>query len=306
MNRCAALAFALALALPAAVVSAQTSAPAPQLPLPVWNSANGKLEAVLWIDTSTLSEPAARPALGTRWNRRGGSLSATLGASAEPRFGLLCGSGNEGFKGLANDCFVTQLGRPAPLAASSLAAEARVSLGRTDWTAFGRQQRQALDKLFPGTSSALWMPELTPAAGLAGLEVEQNDLGITGELRIGEQGWVRVGGAVARARLLPASSALPGLMAPRWNSQTLSVGGGVGALGGEVVGRVVRLPGDEEAFGSLGLGITWRTPWEGRLTVGAQNLFSTGENPLIPQPQRPDRLERREGRVPYVRYQQDL
>lgn len=305
MIRCTALALALALALPAAGVSAQTSAPAPQLPMPVWNSASGKLEAVLWIDTSTLTGLVPHPSLGTRWNRHGG-LSVTLGASAEPRFGLLCGGGREGFKGLANDCFVAQLGRPAPLAASSLAAEARVSLGRSDWTAFGRQQRQALDSVFPGTSSALRMPELAPIAGLAGLEVEQNDLGIAGELRIGEQGWVRVGGAVARARLLPASSALPGLMAPHWNSQTLSVGGGVGALGGEVVGRVVRLPGDEEAFGSLGLGITWRTPWEGRLTIGAQNLFSTGENPLLPQPQRPDRLERREGRVPYVRYQQDL
>lgn len=306
MIRRTALALALALALPAAAVSAQTSAPAPQLPMPVWNSASGKLEAVLWIDSSTLTGLAGRPALGARWNHRDGGLSASLGASAEPRFGLLCGNGEAGFKGLAKDCFVAQLGRPAPLASSSLQAEARVSLGRTDWTAFGRQQRQALDSMFPGTSSALLMPELAPVAGLAGLEVEQNDLGIAGELRIGEQGWIRLGGSVARARLLPASSALPGLMAAHWNSQTLSVGGGVGALGGEVVGRVVHLPGEEEAFGSLGLGITWRTPWEGRLTIGAQNLLSTGENPLIPQPQRPDRLERREGRVPYVRYQQDL
>jgi len=301
MARLAALTAALALALSSASMAAQ-----PQVAMPVWNSDNGKLEAVLWIDTSTLSGLAPPPALGTRWSRREGGLSASVSASAEPKFGLLCGNARGGFEGLADNCFVAELGRPAPLASSSLAAEAGLSLGRTHWSAFGRQQRQALDSLFPGTSAALLMPELAPAAGLAGLAVEQNDLGIAGELRIGEQGWVRVGGSVARARLLPASSALPGLMAPRWNSQTLTLGGGVGALGGEVVGRVVRLPGEEEAFGSLGLGITWRTPWAGRLTVGAQNLLNTGENPLLPQRPRSDRLERREGRVPYVRYQQDL
>lgn len=306
MVRRTALAFALLLALPGAEAWARPAEAATQVPMPVWNSANGKLEAVLWIDTSTLTGLAPRPVLGTRWSRRDGGLSAAVGVATEPKFGLLCGSGGAGFKGLADDCFVAELGRPTPLAHRSMVAEARLSVGRSDWTAFGRQQRQALDSLFPGTSAALLMPELAPTAGLAGLDVEQNDLGIAGELRIGEQGWVRVGGSVARARLLPASSALPGMMAPRWNSQTLSVGGGIGALGGEVVGRVVRLPGEKESFGTLGLGITWNTPWDGRLTVGAQNLLSTGENPLLPQTQRPDRLERREGRVPYVRYQQDL
>lgn len=303
MPRLAVLTAALALALSSAGIAAQ-----PQVAMPVWNSTSGKLEAVLWIDASALpgTEPAPSNTLGTRWSWREGGLSASVSARAEPQFGLLCGDDRDGFKGLADNCFVAELGRPAPLANSRLTAEAGVSLGRTSWTAFGSQQRQALDSLFPGTSATLLMPELAPVAGIAGLAVEQNDLGIAGELRVGEQGWVRVGGSVARAHLLPASSALPGLMAPHWNSQTLTLGGGVGALGGEVVGRVVRLPGEEEAFGSLGLGITWQTPWAGRLTVGAQNLLNTGENPLLPQQSRPDRLERREGRVPYVRYQQDL
>lgn len=81
------------------------------------------------------------------------------------------------------------------------------------------------------------------------------------------------------------------------------MGGGYGAIGGEVVGRVVRVPGETESYGTLGLGLTWRTPWAGRLTVGAQNLMSTGENPVAP---RAKADERQEGRVPYVRYQQDL
>ncbi|MFN8903120.1 MAG: hypothetical protein ACK5VV_13825 [Lysobacteraceae bacterium] len=306
MSRLSALALALSLALPGAGLAARTADAAASLPMPVWNSSSGKLEAVLWIDTATLGDLAPRPTLGARWTRRSGGLSVAVGAGSEPKFGLLCGNARGAFQGVADDCLVAELGRPAPLASNSLSAQGTVSLGRTEWTAFGRQQRQALDALFPGTSAALLMPELAPAAGLAGLAVEQNDLGIVGELRIGEQGWVRVGGSVARARLLPADSALPGLMAPRWNSQTLSVGGGVGALGGEVVGRVVRVPGKAEAYETFGLGLTWRTPWSGRLTVGAQNLMSTGENPLRPRTKGQDGLERSEGRVPYVRYQQDL
>ena len=306
MRRPTALALALILALPGAGSAARATESAHAVPMPVWNSASGKLEAVLWIDTATSGDLRPRPALGARWMNRDGSLWAGVGAASEPKFGLLCGSARGGFQGVADNCLVAELGRPAPLASGSVAAQASVTLGRTEWTAFGRQQRQALDDVSPGTTAALLMPELAPVAGLAGLAVEQNDLGIVSELRIGEQGWVRVGGTVARARLLPASSALPGLMAPRWNSQTLSVGGGVGALGGEVVGRVVRAPGEAEAYQTFGLGVTWRTPWSGRLTVGAQNLMSTGENPLRPRPQRDNHLERSEGRVPYVRYQQDL
>jgi hypothetical protein len=101
---------------------------------------------------------------------------------------------------------------------------------------------------------------------------------------------------------MPADGVLPGSVAPNWNSRSLSVGGGYGDIGGEVVGRVVRVPGDPEAYGTLGLGVTWRTPWSARLTVGAQNLLSTGENPIVPRAGD----ERDEGRVPYVRYQQDL
>ena len=108
---------------------------------------------------------------------------------------------------------------------------------------------------------------------------------------------------MAAASPARANSMLLGGVAPRWNSRTLSVGGGYGAIGGEVIGRVVRVPGERESYGTLGLGLTWRTPWAGRLTVGAQNLVSTGENPVAP---RAKADEREEGRVPYVRYQQDL
>ena len=309
-----AVAVLAALALASAGVAAQAAAPeADALPtatgadlasmaVPVWNSSSGKLEAVLWIDTSTLDDPAGAPALGTRWTSATGRFTGGLSAAAAPTLGLLCGGGT--VDRLGDGCVVTELNRPA-LATTQLQARASTRIGRSEWTGYGGLRRSSTDSLLPGTSLAIQLPELVGLTGLPGLGIEQNDLGIVGELKLGEQGWIRVRGSVARARLMPASSAsaLPGTVAPRWNSRTLSVGGGYGALGGEVIGRVVNVPGDTADYGTLGLGLTWRTPWSARLTVGAQNLLSTGENPVAP---RTSGEVREEGRVPYVRYQQDL
>lgn len=313
MRSVLAAALATALALHAAAAAAQaTNAPAPtagyddaSMAVPVWNSSSGKLEAVLWIDTSTLAQPGpATRSLGTRWTSATGSFSSSLSATLEPQYGLLCGSSEGMVDRLGDGCLVAQLGRPAAPVGGQLLAKASTRVGRSEWTGFGSARRGSTDGLLPGTSLALHMPELSVMAAAPGLGIEQNDLGVVGELRLGQQGWIRVGGSIARARLMPANSVLPGSVAPRWNSSTLSVGGGFGAIGGEVVGRVVRVPGAPESYGTLGLGLTWRTPWAGRLTVGAQNLLSTGENPVVPRAKSDD--ARVEGRVPYVRFQQDL
>lgn len=316
MRTALATALAAALALPSAGVFAQANAAGAgaegsSTPIPVWNSQSGKLEAVLWVDTSTLSSAEASlgsprtSALGARWRNEAGSLSAGLSAQLEPQFGLLCGNQAGAVDRLGDNCLVTQLGRPAAPTSGALSAQASTRIGRSEWTGLASSRRASADNLLPGTSVSMLMPELLPLAPLSGMAVEQNDLGIVGELKLGQQGWIRVGGSVARARLLPASSVLPGSVAPRWNSQTLSLGGGYGALGGEVVGRVVRVPGETESYSTLGLGLTWRTPWAGRLTVGAQNLMSAGENPVV-RATKEQVDPRTEGRVPYVRYQQDL
>ena len=106
-------------------------------------------------------------------------------------------------------------------------------------------------------------------------------------------------GAVARARLVPIAD-VPA-MADRWNSKSLSVGGGYGAFSANIVGRVVDVPGQPGKWEGLGLGLTWRTPWSGQLTVGAENVVTRGKNPFSPKNENGD-----EGTVPYVRYEQDL
>ena len=65
--------------------------------------------------------------------------------------------------------------------------------------------------------------------------------------------------------------------------------------------NVVDTPGQAGQWEGLGVGLTWRTPWSGQLTVGAENVITRGKNPFSPV-----NAETDEGTMPYVRYEQDL
>ena len=52
---------------------------------------------------------------------------------------------------------------------------------------------------------------------------------------------------------------------------------------------------------AIDLGVTWRLPWRGELSVGAQNVWSSGNAPNSPTGPEPD-----QSRTPYVQYHQDL
>ena len=79
------------------------------------------------------------------------------------------------------------------------------------------------------------------------------------------------------------------------------VGGGFGPFSANIIGRVVDVPGQSGQWQGLGLGLTWRTPWSGQLTVGADNVVTRGKNPFAAPSGADDK-----GTVPYVRYEQDL
>jgi hypothetical protein len=52
---------------------------------------------------------------------------------------------------------------------------------------------------------------------------------------------------------------------------------------------------------------TWRTPWNANLSVGASNVLNSGaDNPGNAENQPVDPFESIYGRIPYVRYKQDL
>jgi hypothetical protein len=59
-------------------------------------------------------------------------------------------------------------------------------------------------------------------------------------------------------------------------------------------------------WAGLDLGVSWRTPWSGILSVGAQNLITKGQRPEMAQPTISDREPDIFSRTPYVRYEQDF
>lgn len=282
------VAATLALAFASGAARAQ-SAPAGHAnarAVPVLNKDSGKLEAVLYL------EPAnASVATGARWRFGSTTLEATYGLQNGGSLALLCDrqSGAVPAMGqLASNCVLAALepGRPGAALSRRTTVGANLTRGATRVGAsFGSGHDIVPSWVAPGQ--------------LGGARYSQNDFSLFAEHAISREGFVSVGGTIARARLVPAS-AVPQL-ADQWNSRSISIGGGYGNFSANIVGRVVNVPGQSEVWKGLGLGLTWRTPWNGQLTVGADNVVTRGKNPFSAGAETEE-----EGAVPYVRYQQDL
>ena len=283
------LALLLALGVAAGAHAQETSAKAAeeQAVLPVWNSASGKLEAYLVLEPSDVTNARVRRRFGMN------SLDATFDLEAGDSLALLCDRKN-GIAGaignLANNCMLATLSDQIDGEASKRAS-ATAAFNRSG-NSLGFTLGSGRDNL-PG-----W---LTPGAP-ANNRVDINDLTVFARKSLPGEGYVSIAGTVAKARLLsPAAAEASGLALDRWTSKTLEVGGGFGNFGASIVGHVIDTPGQPKWEG-LGLGVTWRTPWSGELSVGADNIITRGKNPFAPV----GRDGEDEGTVPYVRYEQDL
>lgn len=272
------LTLALLLALGGAVSAHAQANDAGTAALPIWDD-KGRLEAVL------LLEPAEEgSAAGNRWKLGNNTLEAAFGVQAGDELGLLCnkpGSLGMAIGNLAENCMLASVGARDHGAAQ---AGASLSRGRTEvGVAVGKSR----------ASLPAWL-----SPGRAANRIDENTLTVYGEQHIGREATVSIGGTWARARLVPAVE-VPAL-AGRWDSISLTVGADYGDFGANIVGRVVDSPDQIGNWEGLGLGFTWRTPWSGRLTVGAEKLTRSG-NPFARGAEGDD-----EGTVPYVRYEQDL
>lgn len=254
--------------------------------LPVWNNASGKLEAYLVL------EPTETPQIGTRWRFGNNSLDATFGLEAGDSLALLCNrkSGIAGALGnLPNNCMLATLG-------DNLNDDDHGSHRASATAAFSRNSGKL--GLTAGSGRDTLPGWLVPGAPRN--QVDVNDLTVFAQKNLRNEGFVSIAGTVAKARLVPASQAPE--LADRWSSKSLAVGGGFGAFGASIVGHVIDTPGQSKWSG-LGLGLTWRTPWSGQLTVGADNVVTRGKNPFSSAG---NGAAEGEGTVPYVRYEQDL
>jgi hypothetical protein len=246
--------------------------------LPVWNQASGKVEAVL------LLEPTE--AIGVRRQFSEGALDAAFGLDANDSLGLLCDrkTGLAGaISNLANHCMLAALGSGS-------------SDNRHFNTTAAFSRNGGRVGVSAGTGQETLPAWLSPNARS---KVEQHDVTVFGQKNIGREGFITIGGTVAKARLVSAAD-VPEL-ADRWNIRSLSLGGGYGAFSGNIIGRVIDVPGQSSNWQGVGLNFTWRTPWSGQLSVGAENVVTRGKNPFALPADTDD-----QGTVPYVRYEQDL
>ena len=256
-----------------------------QAVLPVWNN-DGQIEALLVLEpTDDTARAGARWRLGS-----GNSLDATFGLEAGDSLALLCnhqGGLSVALGNLANNCSLASLDDNVPGGQRSTAT-----------AAFNRPEGRV--GVTVGDTSGNLPAWLASGSRAGAAQVDGNDLTVFAQRNISDQGYVSIAGTVAKARLIPYAQA-PAGMADRWDSRSLRLGGGYGNFGASVIGQVTDTPG-RERFDSLGLGLTWRTPWSGQLTVGAENVITRGRNPFSPRGENGED----EGTIPYVRYEQDL
>lgn len=303
--------------------------------LPIIASDSGQIEAFFLVESAspfTPSQPApsVNPIDRLLPSTRSGGLGvagrvrldasdnveAALKLDRIPAMALLCrdGVGLAGSLGtMADQCLLA-------------------TLGTGEWDAFGSATSRRLEGSWSSARLGLdlslgldWI-ESDPSTGLGGLgnhawtgaatplaafqpvapwrlgEFSLRGIGATAIWDLGDNRWFGLGGGHARSRLSGAA-ALQAALPSQWDTSTLSLGVGVGEFSGTLTGRVIEVPGSDPFWNGLDLGFSWRTPWSGLLTIGARNLLSDDEPWLLDGTTVP---EVEQGRVPYVRYQQDL
>ncbi|MEO7067936.1 MAG: hypothetical protein ABI114_13560 [Rhodanobacter sp.] len=152
------------------------------------------------------------------------------------------------------------------------------------------------------------LPRVLPGAGpsidgLSGFD-SSSQLKAHGRLALSGKSGIDLGASIGRIRLVNGNL----LGVDTLDQKALSFGVDHGSLSGSLVGRTMvpeaGIPGSlnpDRRWNSIDLGVTWRLPWRGELSVGAQNLWSSGTPVNTPAGPEPD-----QSRTPYVQYHQDL
>lgn len=261
-------------------VHAQSKLGHDRVELPIWNKSSGQLqfEGVVVLEPADHAKSRTLARFGVR------HLDSAFGLGAGDSLGLLCDRKQgltSALNNLADNCVLASFPSSQRTGTAALFERGGTQIG-----------------VGAGNTRANMPAWLAPSSGGNG-RLDINDLTIFSQKALPREGYVSIAGTVAKARLQTAAE-IPGF-SDRWTSRQLNVGGGVGAFGVNVIGEVVDTPGRDQ-WSSLGLGLSWRTPWSGQLTVGADNLVTRGKNPFAPTAVQGDD----EGAVPYVRYEQDL
>lgn len=188
--------------------------------------------------------------------------------------------------------------------ASSVGIDHRVSFGDEQLpfdVSFGLSWLRAdIEQPLGDAALNLFDERFQPSPGLLD-EIRGETVSLAGTQWLSERSWLRVTGSSSRFR-----SDRPLLAgAQNWTSSALRVDAGFGAFAGSLTGHRTDSRQAAKSWFDIDLGVSWRTPWQGRLTVGARNLLGQDDAQLSGREN--DAASRlMEARTPYVRYQQDL
>ena len=136
-----------------------------------------------------------------------------------------------------------------------------------------------------------------PNAALGQLE-SGSQIGARGRWDLGANSGIDLGASIGHLHFLPDAEGGRN----NYSQAALSLGLDRGPFSGNITGRLLTpqqpLVGAPQRWTSIDLGVTWRTPWQGELSIGTQNLWTT-------PPTTAEEAEN-QARVPYVQYHQDL
>lgn len=178
----------------------------------------------------------------------------------------------------------------------------------------------------PASNGLLLLVPETDRSSLMGIPSQRieslNRIQASGSVELGDSGTrLNMGASLGRIHLIPGHAGMlrpdgvrlysgfePGL--DRIDQKAITLGLGKGVISGALVGRVmqpetsssVRPGAAQQQWSAIDLGITVRLPWEGELSLGAQNLWSSGDRAKPPSPDR-DSVQ---SRIPYIQYHQEL
>ena len=165
-------------------------------------------------------------------------------------------------------------------------------------SAGGNLSQFNFDAFTAGSNSALTNGNTRVTSGT----VLKKAISLNGEVALGQKTWLNLGGTVTQARVIPTSQLTGRTLPDEWQTNSVTISAGHGNFGGEITGSNIQIPGQPSSYKSLGAGVTWKTPWRGKLSVGADNINSSGTNPFKGTDNNP--LDN--GAVPFVKYEVDL
>ncbi|MER3546357.1 MAG: hypothetical protein C4338_01670 [Rhodanobacteraceae bacterium] len=189
----------------------------------------------------------------------------------------------------------------AGFSSNAIKLELSVGQSRTDATPVAALHGvAALPRVLPSDGGA------AVAAPLMFPDSTTTSVNAHGQVRVLPNTQLDVGASQGRVHFLPGAGLLGN---DELNQTTLSLGIEHGLVSGAIVGRVLQpaLPGasfdSTQRWSGIDLGVSVRLPWQGELSFGAQNVWSSGKQPLLMSPRD---LSPEQARVPYVQYHQEL